>query len=149
MEIKATLNKPYSENNRKSFIVQYNHNLGYEIKETETALEAWGYTQEEKEQQEAQRIAQLNRTKRDVFLILLQDKGITPEQIRAQIQDESAKIEFDYSERFYRGNPLIDQIGTTLGYTKEQLDYIFEYGEVPPAPEPEPEDEETPEEEGE
>lgn len=149
MEIKATLNKPYTENDRKAFIVMYNHRLGYEIRETDEALEAWGYTQEEKDQQEAQRIAQLNRTKRDVFLVLLQDKGITPEQIRAQIQDESAKIEFDYSERFYRGNPLIDQIGLALGYTKEQLDYIFEYGEVPPTPEPEPEDEEIPDEDGE
>ena len=42
MEIKATLNKPYIDKERIDFIVQYNHNLGYEIKETEVALEAWG-----------------------------------------------------------------------------------------------------------
>lgn len=47
MEIKATLNKPYTENQKNSFIVQYNHNLGYEIQETEEALEAWGYTEDE------------------------------------------------------------------------------------------------------
>ena len=47
MEIKATLNKPYTDKERMDFIVQYNHNLGYEIRETETALEAWGDTQEE------------------------------------------------------------------------------------------------------
>ena len=49
MEIEAQLNKPCAENQRIDFIVQYNHNLGYEIRETETSLEAWGYTEEEKQ----------------------------------------------------------------------------------------------------
>ena len=47
MEIKATLNKPYSSKERADFIVENNHKKGYEIKETETALEAWGLTTEE------------------------------------------------------------------------------------------------------
>lgn len=47
MEIKATLNKPYDEIDKLDFIVTNNHQLGYEIKETETALEAWGLTEEE------------------------------------------------------------------------------------------------------
>ena len=47
MEIKATLNKPYTNKQRMDFIVAENHNKGYEIKETETALEAWGHTKEE------------------------------------------------------------------------------------------------------
>jgi hypothetical protein len=47
MEIKAELNKPYTETQRMDFIVEQNHNNGYEIRETETALEAWGYTEEE------------------------------------------------------------------------------------------------------
>ena len=47
MEIKATLNTPYTENQRMDFIVEYNHKLGYEIRATEEALEAWGYTSEE------------------------------------------------------------------------------------------------------
>ena len=47
MEIKATLNKPYNEADKLNFIVTNNHQLGYEIKETQTALEAWGYTDEE------------------------------------------------------------------------------------------------------
>lgn len=51
MEIKATLNKPYEEKDRLDFIVEQNHTHGYEIKETETALEAWGYTEEEKQSQ--------------------------------------------------------------------------------------------------
>lgn len=47
MEIKNTLKKPYTEDERLDFIIENNHNKGYEIKETEEALEAWGYTEEE------------------------------------------------------------------------------------------------------
>ena len=65
MEIKATLNKPYTSKQRTDFIVSENHQKGYEIKETENALEAWGYTDEEKtaQQKQAQKtelIAQLD-----------------------------------------------------------------------------------------
>ena len=54
MEIKATLNKPYTEEQRLDFIVLNNHGLGYEIQETASALEAWGYTTEEIAEQERQ-----------------------------------------------------------------------------------------------
>ena len=47
MEIKAALNKPFTQKQKLDFIVIQNHNNGYEIKETETALEAWGDTEEE------------------------------------------------------------------------------------------------------
>jgi len=85
--------------------------------------EAW---EEKQAKQEAERIAKLSLTKREVFLAIYQDKGITPEQIRAQITDQGALIEFDYAEKYYRGNPLIDVLGSALGYTKEQLDYLFQ-----------------------
>ena len=57
MEIKATLQKPYEESARLDFIVKQNHQNGYEIKETELALEAWGYTQEEIEEQKQEQFA--------------------------------------------------------------------------------------------
>lgn len=47
MEIKTSLNKPYTQKEKMDFIVQQNHNLGYNIVETDTALEAWGKTEEE------------------------------------------------------------------------------------------------------
>lgn len=47
MEIKSKLNKPYTQSQRFDFVAEQNHRKGYEIKETEKALEAWGYTQEE------------------------------------------------------------------------------------------------------
>ena len=63
MEIKATLNKPYTNKQRMDFIVAENHNKGYEIKETETALEAWGHTQEEQSRIDLEsQVAQLEAT---------------------------------------------------------------------------------------
>lgn len=48
MVIIEALNKPYTEKQKLEFIVKQNHRNGYKIKETETALEAWGLTEEEK-----------------------------------------------------------------------------------------------------
>lgn len=126
MEIKATLKKPYTDEQRMSFVVQYNHNLGYKIEETETELQALGYTEEEIEAQERERIAKLSLTKREVFLGLYQAKGVTPEMIKAQITDPMALIEFEYANDYFRGNPLIDAVGAVLGITPQQLDCFFQ-----------------------
>ena len=42
MELKNSLAKPYTEEDRITFIVEQNHRNGYDIRETEEALEAWG-----------------------------------------------------------------------------------------------------------
>jgi len=47
MEIKSILQKPYTENEKIHFIIENNHKNGYEIRETEEALEAWGNTDAE------------------------------------------------------------------------------------------------------
>ena len=54
MKIKATLQKPYTEKERIDFIVEQNHKNGYEIRETEKAIEAWGNTNDEKLKQAQQ-----------------------------------------------------------------------------------------------
>ena len=92
---------------------------------TENALEAWGYTQEEKEQQERERINHLSLTKREVFLAIYKDKQITPDMIRSMLTTEEAKIEFDYANDYFRGNPLIEQLGQSLGYSTNELDSLF------------------------
>lgn len=84
-------------------------------------LEIVDFSEEEKQEM----ISKLSLTKREVFLALYKDKGVTAEQIRGQIQSTEALIEFDYAEKYYRGNPLINGIGALLGYTPEQLDYLF------------------------
>lgn len=47
MELKAKLNNPYTIDERVKFITKNHVSLGYDIKETVTALEAWGYTDTE------------------------------------------------------------------------------------------------------
>lgn len=126
MEIKAELKQPYTDKQRMDFIVEQNHKLGYEIKETETSLEAWGYTEQEKQEQRKEQIAKFSMTKREMFLGLYQAKQITPDMLKAQITDPQALIEFEYANDYYRGNPLIDVIGSQLGFTSEQLDRFFE-----------------------
>ena len=69
MEIKTSLNKPYTENERLDFIVENNHKKGYEIKETEMALEAWGKDNTELLEDKKQQKVIENDTKRDEALI--------------------------------------------------------------------------------
>ena len=145
MEIKATLQKPYTENERMSFIVEYNHNQGYTIEETETSLQALGYTEEEKAQKERERIAKLFLTGADVERGIYQAKGMDFDDIVAMVeasqkpsQDgeganggwgdiniKALKIEFK-ANHFYRGNPYVNAVGALLGFTEEQLDKFFE-----------------------
>ena len=135
MEIKAILNKPYTENEKIDFIVEYNHNQGFLIEEAENELQALDYTEEEKAQKEKERVAMLSLTRGDVFRGLLMAKGVTRAQLRAMIETnpqlteverEMALIDFDEALNFYRGNALIDTVGLALGITSEQLDKFFE-----------------------
>ena len=134
MEIKAILQKPYTENERINFIVEQNHQNGYEIRETEKALEAWWYTEEEKQEQERERLDKLSMTRGDVFEALILARGLTKPQIRAMI--ENAELDtmtkalylnrFDEALDFYRGFPVFDMLGKVLGVTPKQLDDFFE-----------------------
>ena len=134
MEIKAKLTKPYTENERINFIVEQNHKLGYEIKETEVALEAWGYTEEEKQKQERERLDNLSMTRGDVFEALILARGLTKPKIRAMI--EQAELDtvtkalylnrFDEALEFYRGYPIFDMLGEALDITPRMLDKFFE-----------------------
>ena len=77
------IEKPLSIQERADFIVEYNHNKGLRIEETDKALyalEAWELLEgdevvdnteawkAEQAQKERERIAQLKLTKREVFL---------------------------------------------------------------------------------
>lgn len=139
MEIKATLQKPYEENERMDFIVQYNHGMGYAIEETETELQALGYTEEEIAIQERERIAKLYLTGADVERGIYQAKGIDFEDIIEMVETlifaeapqvkgidlKALRIELK-ANHFYRGNPYVGAVGGLLGFTIEQLDKFFE-----------------------
>ena len=133
MEIKVTLHKPYTEAQRMNFVVEYNHNQGYTIEETEAELQAWGYTEEELAEQDKERIAKLYLTGADVERGIYQAKGMDFDDILVYISElkpegvdlKALKIELK-SNHFYRGNPYVDIVGELLGFSKTQLDKFFE-----------------------
>ena len=136
-EIIATLEKPYTENQRMGFIVEYNHNQGCEIEELENgSLQAFEMvkTDEEKAKEERERLDKLSMTRGDVFEALILAKGLGKAQIRAMI--EQAELDtvtkalylnrFDEALEFYRGYPIFDMLGQALGITSEMLDKFFD-----------------------
>jgi hypothetical protein len=97
MEIKATLNKPYTDKQRADFVVENNHTKGYEIKETETALEAWGLTQEEQEQTEEKfvkeaRIAELKQYLADTDYCILKIEEAVDEAEKQDLREKYKDI---------------------------------------------------------
>ena len=86
MEIKATLQKPYTEEERMDFIVKYNHNLNYETYETETELQALGYSEEELAEQEKARIQELAMTRSDFFDGTIMAWGVGQDELLVLIQ---------------------------------------------------------------
>ena len=94
-------------------------------------LQAWGYTEEERAQQEQEHIAMLNMTGADVERAIYKVKGIDFDDILAMVKDNPAidekalKIEFK-ANNFFRGNPYIEQVGALLGFTSKMLDKFFE-----------------------
>ena len=143
MEIKAELLKPYTEDERINFIVEYNHNQGYIIEETETALQALGYAEEEIAQQEQQRIAMLSLTGADVERGIYKAKGMDFDDIivmvesinnQTPVEDEqlpkidikALKIELK-ANNFYRGSEYVSKVGALLGFTEKMLDDFFQY----------------------
>lgn len=99
--------------------------------------------EQEQAQKERQRLNLLNLTKADVLLALYQDKGITPEDIKTMLKDNvPALIKFDYASSYYRGDEVVNALGLALGYTTEEMDYLFENKTFPPKVE-EPADTDT------
>ena len=110
MEIKAELNKPYTSKQRTDFIVENNHNKGYEIQETDDALlavynEPLPPTKEE--QQKAR--AEAYRLEKDPItcqINSLRDEEQTPEviaEIASLVEERKAKVaeikaRYPYSE---------------------------------------------------
>lgn len=87
---------------------------------------------QEQEEKERQRLNLLNLTKADVLLALYQDKGLTPDDIKAMLKDNvPALIKFDYASSYYRGDDVVNALGLALGYTTEEMDYLFENKKFP------------------
>ena len=128
MEIKATLQKPYTEEERIEFIVEYNHNQGYVIEETETDLHAYGYTEQELAEKERERVKGLKCTKR-VFALMLQQMGVDYLTMLKPLIESNpqAQLEWELCVELERGNPLIDVMAEQLGVSSDKLDALFKF----------------------
>ena len=147
MEIKATLQKPYTENERIDFIVTYNHNQNLIIKETEKELQASGYTEEEIALQEKERIQELSMTRSDFFDGTIMAWGIGQDELLVLIQGLLATLpiedvkkliainNFKNALNFYRKHDLFKmlvnipiQLTETIQVilTDESLDKFFD-----------------------
>lgn len=137
MEIKAQLDKPYTENQRIDFIVTNNHQQGYEIRETEEALEAWGYTEEEKEEQEHERIQGLSMTRSDFFDGMIMAFGLDSKELRVivenvlntinitPVQIRVALNNYDNALNFYRKHTLFTLINNVQIPISETMYLLF------------------------
>lgn len=97
MEIKDTLKKPCTDKARADFIVENNHNKGYQIKETETALEAWGDTEEESSEKEELEREQLIQEEYELALKDLKDRMATAdlqgnEEWKTELREEYLEL---------------------------------------------------------
>ena len=89
-------------------------------------------------QKEQERIANLNLTKADFWIALL-DGGITKAMVKEKIElipDETLKaktlIRLDEADHFWRRDPSIDIIGAMFGLTSDELTYLFENKKLMP-----------------
>jgi hypothetical protein len=115
MEIKATLNKPYTDKERADFIVENNHQKGYEVKETETALEAWGLTVEEQAEKDlADKQAQVRAVREQYFedyVDFYQSKPLLWDEMTEEEKQDIADyrhylMDYTKQEDWWEQNPL-------------------------------------------
>ena len=137
MEIKDILKKPYSEQERIEFIVENNHKKQYVVKETETEIQAWGYTLEEIAQKERERIQSLSMTRSDFFDGMIMAFNLGQTELRAivenilnqiNITDVQIKValnNFDNALNFYRKHTLFTLLNNVEIPINEEITLIF------------------------
>lgn len=94
--------------------------------------------QDDIERKERERIGELTLTAADVERAIYKAKGMDFEDVIEYVKNsgyvgldvKSLKIELK-ANNFYRKHPYIDAIGMILGYTSEDMDYLFEHKELP------------------
>lgn len=128
------------------------------IEETDIDYQLYGgeyLTPEEIEVKERERLDSLTLTPADVERALYKAKSMDFEDLKALIVEQiptidikALSIEFRAKD-FYRGAVangirLFDVVGALLGYSSEDMDYLFENKELPEKEEPSPEPTEEP-----
>ena len=118
------------------FLINPNH---YKVVDNEIVYNSnW---EEEEQEAEAERISNLSLTAADVERAIYKAKSIDFDDIvetvtamneagTADVDIKALKIELK-ANNFYRGNTYVETIGTLLGFSSDDLDYLFQNGELP------------------
>ena len=113
------------------------HPNKYQPNETLDGIELNPNYEEIKAQEERERLDNLSLTKADVERAIYADKGMDfddlIEYVKANVPTmdiKALKIELGAKD-FYRKHPYINQLGQLLGYTSDDLDYLFENKVLP------------------
>lgn len=131
MELKNTLKKPYTNIEKADFIVANNHTLGYEIRETETELQAWGYDSEELLQQAKQSKIAENDAKAEEyrynqeFTVTIQGKECVFDTKEKTQNDLNTATNFCLATGGTYDNWTTNN-GVVLNLTIEDINIIFE-----------------------
>ena len=109
MEIKAKLNKPYTEKQRADFIVANNHQKGYEIRETETALEALGPDAEEQVEIQKTSVRAVRNSYLETYVdpkqLVMVWNSLTAEEQELYKDYRQYLLDYPQSEGWYEQNP--------------------------------------------
>ena len=128
MEVKATLQKPYTDKQRIDFIVEQNHKLGYTIEEQADKIVALGKTQEEIAKEQEERLNRLTCTALDI-VTLVKTLGLTDTEILQYLQaNPSVQLQLTLCQDVYCGVvrqlcPL--RISDTVTLTDEMVVSFF------------------------
>ena len=137
MILVTVLNKPYTFEQRADFIEENQNKSNYVIKETETELQAWGYTEEEKEEQEHERIQELSMTRSDFFDGFILAFGLGQTELRVIVENilnsinitpteiKVALNNFDNALNFYRKHTLFTLINGVNISISETMYLLF------------------------
>lgn len=65
-------------------------------------------------------------TRRQLFLVVYREKGISRAQIKALLAgNEEALIELEEAQQFERRHPLVESLGAALGLSAGEVDELF------------------------
>lgn len=132
--------------NTLKFTPQY---AGLEIQETDRPIVDFEFAdtpewEEEQARKEREKLDGLALTPSDVERALYKAKGMDFDDLKALIAQQAPQLDLKAlaiefrANNFYRGVEvggmrLIDAVGTMLGYSSEDMDYLFLHKELPAA----------------
>ena len=103
----AILAKPYEDSERIDFIVNYNHNLGFRIEETETELQAWDFDDKEKLEQRKQQVrAVRNQYLEQTDKFMLADFPIADAELENYKEYRQYLRDYTKDDGWYSQNPM-------------------------------------------